>query len=250
MRGRHALVLSAIIVVVHVEAARAQSAAAPLSASDVATSCAPTQTMTAGLPALRVIGAQGTAHRSVFGRNEIVVVNGGSEAGIQLGQTYFIRRPHVFGPTRPKTAPRTINTAGSLRIVSLNRTTALAEIDMVCDAVFAGDYLEPFTRPVAVASTPDVRFSTLDFSSLARVMFGAEERRTGGAGAFMLLEGGKAGLGVGSRVAVYRDFHIPGVPLTAIAEGLIMSMASGTPLMQITEARDAVQSGDYVVPHR
>jgi hypothetical protein len=29
-----------------------------------------------------------------------------------------------------------------------------------------------------------------------------------------------------------------------------VSMSDGTPMMRIIAARDAIQSGDYVVPHR
>jgi len=57
-------------------------------------------------------------------------------------------------------------------------------------------------------------------------------------------------LEVGRRVAVYRDLRSTGVPLTAIGEGVIVAMSDGTPMMRITSTRDAIQSGDYVVPHR
>jgi hypothetical protein len=250
MRGRHALVLSTIMVLAHAGLAQAQSGGSPLSAAEVATACAPTQMMTPPTPTLRIVGTQDTAPRGLIGPQELVIVDGGTQAGLQIGQAYYIRREYWFGSTPSKTGPRTITTVGSLRIVSLNETTAIGQIDLTCEGVFAGDYLEPFTRPVAIAGEPGAPFSTLDFSSLARVMFGKEERRMGATGEFMLLERGNATLEVGTRVAVYRDLHSPGLPLTAVGEGVIVSLSNGAPLMRITAAREAVESGDYVVPHR
>ena len=42
---------------------------------------------------------------------------------------------------------QTIHTTGWLRIVAVNDTTAIAQIEHVCDGVIAGDYLEPFVAP-------------------------------------------------------------------------------------------------------
>lgn len=82
------------------------------------------------------------------------------------------------------------------------------------------------------------------------MIFGDEERNLGGAGDLMLLEYGAAGVAPGTRVALYRDLRKPGLPLVAVGEGLIVSVVDGTPLMRITAARDAVLSGDYVVPRK
>lgn len=249
MRGRHALVLSTIVLA-HAGVARAQFAAVPLTAPQISAACAPTQVMTAPTPTLHVIGAQDTVPRGLFGPRELVILDGGAQAGVQMGQEYYIRRIYSFGPPPSKTGPRTITTVGWLKVVSLNETTAIAQIDTTCEGVMAGDYLESFTAPAAVAAEPGAPFSTLDFSTMARVMFGKEERRLGSTGDFMMLERGNTTLDIGRRVAVYRDLRTTGVPLTAIGEGVIVSMSDGTPMMRIIAARDAIQSGDYVVPHR
>ena len=85
----------------------------------------------------------------------VVIVNGGTQAGVQIGQEYFVRRQFQFGRP-PSSQPQTVRTAGWLRIVAVNDTTAIAQLDMACDGVRAGDYLEPFTLPVvpAPATTP------------------------------------------------------------------------------------------------
>ena len=147
-------------------------------------------------------------------------------------------------------AVQTIHTTGWLRIVAVNEMTAIGLIEESCDGVIAGDYLEPFVPPAPLAATNESAADTLDFSSLGRVLFGDEERRLAGPGDFVMLARGNAPLAPGSRVAVYRDLQSPGVPLTAIGEGVIVSMQNDSPVMRVISARDAVRGGDYVVPHK
>ena len=246
-------VMSAIVVACLIGAApvSAQSSIT-LSSSDVATACAPTLTIMpekAPVHALRVIGAQDTAPRVLFGTRQLVVVSGGTGAGVQLDQRYAIRRDYVFGHPA-KGQLQTIHTTGWLRITAVNETTSIAEIEQVCDGVIAGDYLEPFVPPASLPAAGDSAAATLDFSTLGRVLFGDEERRLAGPGDFMMLARGNAPLAPGTRVAIYRDLMTPGVPLVAIAEGVIVSMQNDSPVMRVISTRDAVRGGDYVVVHK
>src|SRR6186997_862274 len=93
---RGVIAVSAIVVtclVGRVAPVSAQSSAT-LSSSDVAIACAPTLTLMpeqAPVHSLRVIGAQDTAPRVLFGTRELVVVSGGTGEGVQLDQRYAIR---------------------------------------------------------------------------------------------------------------------------------------------------------------
>jgi hypothetical protein len=74
-------------------------------------------------------------------------------------------------------------------------------------------------------------------------------RRIASSGDFMILMQGNAPLAPGTRVAVYRDLRTPGIPLTAIGEGVIVKNGD-TELLRVTSGRDAIESGDYIVPHK
>jgi hypothetical protein len=251
MRSRCVITLSAIVVLVHTGVGYAQTVPGPLSASSTAAACAPAIVMVEDtLVPLRIVGAQDPVPRTLFGPSDLIVVTGGTQAGVQLGQDYYIRRTYRFGQHSSEML-RTVHTTGWLRIIAVNETTAIGQIQSACDAVLAGDYLQPYTPPTApVEAQTAVNPSTLDFSSLGRVIFGDEERRLGSAGDFMLIRRGNADVAPGTRVAVYRDLLTPGVPLAAVGEGVIVSIENGIPLMRITAARDAVMSGDYIVPRR
>ena len=251
MRSRRVLVLSVIGVLACPGLIHAQAGPVALSASQVAAACAPSLAATPSPQrALRILGAQNSEPRNLYGPRDLVVVSGGVQAGVQLGQEYFVRRTFVFGEYSAG-RPKTTHTAGWLRIVAVNDTTAIALVDTVCDGVLAGDYLEPFVVPEASAAslrpgTP----ANLDFSSLGRVMFGDEERRIGAAGDFMLIDRFSGRSAPGTHIALYRDLQIPGLPLAAIGDGVIVSITNGTPLMRIISARDAIRSGDYAVPNK
>ena len=256
MRSGRALVwplIPVIIVLGQVAFVQAQTApSAALTGMAAAAACAPLEgPVPPASEGLRILGAQDTIARYLYGLDDLVVVNGGTQAGVQLNQEYFIRRGYAFGPpARSAEGLRTIHTAGSLRIVAVNDTTSIARIQSVCDGVMAGDYLEPFAPPALIADDEPGTAATLDFSSLGRVKFGDEERTLGAPGDFMLVDSGGAALAPGVRVAVYRDLRIAGLPLAAIGEGVIVSVENGTPLMRISSARDAIQSGDYVVRYK
>jgi hypothetical protein len=186
-----------------------------------------------------------------------LIVDGGTRAGIQLGQDFFVRREIRFGimPGRrrdPKQPSQGVNTAGWIRIVAVNDSTAIALVLQVCGPILAGDYLEPFAAPQvpANASTADSSGEP-DFTALGRVIIGNEDRRTAGAGDFMLIDrGAENGVAAGTRYAVYRDLASPGLPLASIGEAVVITAGPDRSLIRITRARDAVMSGDYVAPRR
>ena len=253
MRSRGVLVVSAIVVLGHAGSVYAQSASAALSASEIALACSPSLTVVPErrpVHTLRIAGAQDTVPRSLFGKSDLVVISGGVREGVQLDQRYATRREYVFG-RMSKGQLQAIHTTGWLRVVAVNDTTAIAQIENMCDGVIVGDYLEPFVAPppATAGSESDRTSAALDFSSLGRVVFGDEERRIGSTGDFMMIERSSAALAAGSRVAIYRDLETPGIPLTAIGEGVIVSIGD-TQLLRVTAERDAIRAGDYVVPHK
>ena len=92
-------------------------------------------------------------------------------------------------------------------------------------------------------------------------MFGEDERWIAGPGEFLLIDRG-AGQGVdaGARVAIYRDvkrytseawrMRSLGLPLAAVADGVVIASGPSAAVLQVIGARDAVQAGDFVVPRR
>ena len=160
MRSRCVFVLSAIVVSCILGHAASASAQSPV-ASEIELACAPTLTIMPERPVvhpLRVVGGQDTVQRVLFGTRDLVAVNGGTSAGMQLDQRFAIRRAYTFGhPVKGQL--QTIHTTGMLRIVAVNDMTAIAQIEQVCDGVIAGDYLEPLRGPRRAVSSGRERAS-------------------------------------------------------------------------------------------
>jgi hypothetical protein len=247
VRANH-IAVGAVILTLTSAAAYAQAEGEALTPLQMAVACTLPSAVAAPRPiGLRVAGAQDTVARSTFGPGDLIMLSGGARAGLQLGQRFYVRRPVTFGGELSNQL-HAVRTAGWVRIVAMNDTTAIATVEVACAAIMQGDYLDQFVAPV-VPDGADLTDASgqPDFSALGHVMFGNEEVPAGGAGDFMLIDRGMSqGLRPGARLAVYRDLQVGGLPLTWIGEGIVISTSPQTALMRITSSRDAVQTGDFV----
>jgi hypothetical protein len=258
--------------------------ALPVAAQDlpipirIAVGCGP-QATTESEPsdAPRIIGIQDSSPRSLYGPHDLVIVDAGTSHGMQLGQQFFVRRSvtsHDTTAPAPRAgatpgwrgfvrrnmtshggaAPgaRVVVTSGWMHIVAVNDNVSIATIDVACDGVLQGDYLEPYVEPATPSDADRTDTSgTLDFSAPAHVLFGDYGRRTGGAGDLMVADIGQSqGATLGARFAVYRDMHQAGLPLAAVGEGIVVSVGSDTSLVRLTRAIDAVETGDLLIPRK
>jgi hypothetical protein len=220
----------------------------------IAVACAPPPVL-ASVPteASRIIGSQDSVNRNVFGTPEVLIVSGGTDRGMVLGQEYFVRRVARTAETYRDKQPHQVYTVGWLRVVAVNETTTIASVDHACGDMLVGDFLEPFQMPelppgdiTAVDTTHEP-----DFTSISKVLYGSEERRSGGAGEFMLIERGmNQDVAVGGKYAIYRDLKTAGTPLSSIGEATVVSVGPTMALIRINRSRDAVFSGDLAVPRK
>jgi hypothetical protein len=136
--------------------------------------------------------------------------------------------------------------------VAANDTTAIGLVEFACDGIMRGDYLQPYVDPVLPSGLD--RADTAgdpDFSSPSHVLFGENERNSGGTGDFMVIDNGSSrGIGPGTRFAVYRDLRTPGVSLAPVGEAIVVFADADTAVIRVTRARDAVQKGDLTIPRR
>jgi hypothetical protein len=211
----------------------------------------------------RVVGAQDTGFRTLTAQGDLLVIDSGLRAGIELDQRFFVRRPVTLGG-RVAGSEHAISTAAWIRITAVNDIMAIATVEHSCSAIEKGDYLEPFLIPTVPEGADRTDTSgELDFtySGLGRLMFGKEESRTAATGDLMLADrGSDQGVVAGARFAVYRDavtdrnselaVRPPGLPLAAIGEAIVISTGKAISVVRITAARGNVRMGDYLVPRK
>jgi hypothetical protein len=239
----------------------AQTEAPALSPMDVAATCAAAPAPGHAEHTLRVIGAQDVVTRTIYDDRDLLVIDGGSRAGLQLGARFFVRRSSTVGMRGAYGVASGTVTDGWIRIVAVNDTTALARAERVCGgSIFLNDYLDPFTAPVLPANADGSGTAgDPDFMALAQVVSGPDGHRTAASGEFVTIDRGtEQGIEAGARFDFYRDLthtgtvgRAPsGLPLTLIGEAVVVSATGSRSLARITRSRDAVQVGDYAVLRR
>ena len=252
MRIDRLYAFASLMAVLGATPAFAQSTPEAMTPAQVAVACAQPPEFAMPRPeTMRVVGGQGTFGRRVFGERDLLVISGGTNAGLQLGQRFFLRRAIYSGP-RSKNGHFPVRTAGWIRIVAANETTALASVDRTCGEILYDDYLDPFVEPVIPDGAERVDTTgELDFDARGHVVFGQEFAISAAPGNFMLIDSGSdAGVKPGARFAIYRTVGAPGMPLEPVGEGVVISVGSAVALMRINAVRDVVQAGDFVVPRK
>jgi len=246
-------------------AVHAQPAPSPgraLSPEQIANACAPPPMTVAIAPhPFHVIGAQDTVPRAVFAEHDLLIIDAGTAGGMQLGQQYYLRRPVSAASYPGPQIQRAVITAGWIRLVAANETTAIAAIEHECGAIHAGDYLEPFETPAAPSGTGAEALGDPDFGALSRVVFGDDERTIASPGDVMMIDhGSQQGVLPGARLAIYRDVRTTlkdywavstaPLPLASIGEAVVVSASATMAVVRVVRARDAVRAGDYAVPRK
>ena len=209
-------------------------------------SCTDLPTDTNPASPLHVVAGHTGTDRSVYSTGEIVVLNGGTAQGLAVGQRYFVRHLQLglTGEPPSPTALAPIRTAGWLTVIAADERFALARIDFACDAIEAGDYLDPFLEPALPVNIP--ADGAANFIDMGRVLFGPDRRTTFGAGDIANIDRGKIhGIGVGTRVAFYRDRQ-NGTPLVEMGAGIVVEVADQTAKVVLVRAQEQVERGDYV----
>lgn len=203
------------------------------------------------IPALQIKGAHHSESRLVMNRGDVAVIARTADDGLAVGQRYLIRRLPVGAQldNHREGGYLSIRTPGWLTITALDDANAMARVDHACDAIEAGDYLEPYaevTLPVAGAAVP-----APDFSERIVLLPGVEGRQMFGDGdTFSIARGADHGVAVGARYAIYRD-RKDGKPLVHIGEAIVTDSAPAAAKVMLMTTTDAVDiSRDVAVPRR
>lgn len=215
-------------------------------------------------PPSRVIGSQDTAMRDMLGPGDTLVISGGSNAGLETGQRYYVRRRMV---TRGglEDLPATIHTAGWVQILGVDTTLATATVVHACDGFLLDDYLEPFTPPT-IAARP-MPGNTPHYENMGHIMTGVMGQQNAGPGQVMTIDrGSNAGVVAGQRFLVFRDKRSVRVettgrskpfeemegrlPLVEVGQILVVAVRPDDSTAQVVVAKDAIITGDLIAPIR
>jgi len=246
-----ALACASVLSAAHLVSAQVPGAES-LTALQTAVACAsPPVLVNEPADAIRIVGSQDVVNREVFGTPEVLVLSHGANRGVKVNDLYYVRRLFRGAETINDRLPHTIQTAGWVRIVSVNEKMALANPEHTCTDIRAGDFLEPFAAPVVVEgqTMPPLVQAELNFDAYSRVLHGEVNKQSAATNEFATIEHGlDRNIRVGTRFAIYRDLQLDKNPLKRIGEAIAMSVGPSLTVVRITSARDAIFTGDVMVP--
>ncbi len=229
--------------------------------------CAPFLTTELPKTALRVVGSQDAVIKNMLGPGDTLVISGGSAAGIQPGQRYYVRRYiKTFGAKGPAPEhPVSVHTAGWIQILGVDSAVATATIVQACDGILLDDYIEPFTAPMIAARS--VSGNTPQYANMGHILTADEGFQVGATGGMMNIDrGGNDGVVPGQHYLVFRDKRTmqtgaPGyseiylqnvahLPLVEVGEVVVVAVRPDGATVQIVAAKDGIQTGDFIAEIR
>lgn len=238
------LLLAAVLIA---SAAAGQPAPTTLKGDALTLACAPRGAYEA--PGSRIaIGGSLTNAQGVFAPWHRLVVNAGTEEGVETGKDYYVRRvvPEREIPEKGAKRVVAIMTIGWVHIDEAQSHRAIASVRHECDGIAPGDFLEPFSVPAVPTPLPP---GTADYSEPGLVLFGVERATIGGSGSMFVIDrGSNQGIRPGQRVTIFRA-STPG-PNVIVARGTAMLVDADLTTIRVQDMRDAVLAGDKVAPHK
>ena len=213
--------------------------------------CTDLPVTTKPIPRLTIAGPHATDGRTAMSSG-LVVIGRTPDDGLAVGQKYIAQRLRKDARSfpRPGEGYGDLRVSGWLTIYAVDEFNALASIDLVCDSVEVGDFLEPYAEtPLPDRASPPVY---PDFDDRANVLFGSDNRTLFGDGdVFSIDRGSLHGVAPGQRFAIYRDFRKGRTPpLVYLGDVVAMTVDEQTTKVVVVRAVDGIMPGDVVVPRR
>ena len=204
-------------------------------------------------PRLTIKGVHTTDERWMASGGQEVMIGRLPNDGLLPGQRWAVRR--LQGD--PKAFPRAgegfgaVRTAGWVTITAVNEWNARATVDLACDAINTGDYLDVYTEPELPTTAGAMLLP--DFSDRANVLEGLDAKGMFGDGDTLSINRGTThGVTLGARYAFYRDRWggIDGMPLFHLGDAVVVELGELTSKVVVIKTNDAITLTDIAVPRR
>ncbi len=195
------------------------------------------------------------ARKLLLGLGDIVYLKGGSADGLSPGMLLTAVNPEdkVIHPVTGKTIGRFYRYQGRLRVLSVQESSAIAEISFLCDPILLGTGLKPFEpEPVPLRRVTPLRpvnfpSSKEELAQGATIIATRDKVYTLGAGHLVLIDHGFAeDVAPGDIYTIYRQ--TPGeYPAIVLGEIGVLSVFEKSSLARILRSRYAIYVGDGLV---
>lgn len=186
---------------------------------------------------------------------DIVYVDGGRARGLSAGTQFTIVAPNepVLHPVRREVVGRYYRYLGRLRVLSVQESTAIAEIVHACDPITIGSLLQPFEpEPVPLGRPTSVRpvnFPTTaeKLQSSPSIVYVRDNFMALGEDHVVHIDLGEDVATPGDVFTIYRE-NRPGLPPVILGELAVLSVHKRFSVAKILESRYPIYIGDRLDP--
>jgi hypothetical protein len=204
-------------------------------------------------PRLTIKGIHASDQRWMASGGQEVMIGRLPNDGLLPGQRWAVRRLQGDPKTFPHEGNRfgLVRTAGWITITAVNEWNARATVDLACDSINTGDYLDVYTEPALPTTASEPLLP--DFSDRANVLEGTDAKGIFGNGDTLSIARGTAhGVVLGARYAFYRDpwGGLDGMPLFHLGDAVVVELGEVTSKVVVVKANDAITVSDIAVPRR
>jgi hypothetical protein len=143
---------------------------------------------------------------------------------------------------------------GRIRILSVQESTAIAEIIHTCDPIVVGAFLAPFQpEPVPLGRSTAMRpvnfpAAAEKLESAPSIVYSRDEVLSLGADHVVHVDLGEQDVTPGDLYTIYRENSRPGLPPIVIGELAVLSVHRHFSVAKILESRYPIRLGDRLDP--
>jgi hypothetical protein len=182
----------------------------------------------------------------LFVEGDELSIDGGTAAGLQVGQNFVARRAYRTSGDRDGAAGE--HSAGLLQIVAADHRAAVALVVYACDELMTGDWLAPFEPQPIRAPEPAGRPA---YDRAARVLLTDAGQLIGAPSRLMVIDhGSDNGVRIGQRLTLFRPARRGARGPAVIGDAVVVAVRFDSATIRVQHAIDVINLGDSAAPQR
>jgi hypothetical protein len=224
----------------------------PVAPHDPSAVCGPALAEGAVVSTATVLSERTDGGRGLFGARDELLIEGGANANINVGDNFIVRRRYATPLLDRKRKPvMGEHSAGLVQIVSVDDDSSTAVVVYSCDEVMSGDYLVRFEPEPPNVPEP---IGTPSFDAAARILFADAGQSVGIPNRMLVIDRGALhGVEAGHRFTLFRRSRFGQTRPVVIGEAVVVTTRRETATIRVEAASDVVflgMEGDWAAPQR
>ena len=201
---------------------------------------------------MKIASAEQMQYQGHFTEGNIVYLDGGTEAGVQAGDRFFVfhRVREIFHPASKAGMGFLYTQVGQVKVLCAQETTSIAKIGLACDNISIGDVLLPYRPiPVPLVLKPEEtdRCDAPNGNPTGTIIYNREDILGATPGITVMVDLSEAeGAYPGQFATIFRDNPVEGMPRLLLGELGILTVEDGYSTAVIPRGWAPIEVGDRI----